>query len=83
MGGKGHGAPEQFLPYYLQGMIPLSYQLDDDANLAALRDNYVEYILSHQHGGGGSGGNGTAAAWLGPEVTSPRNYWSKYDMIEA
>ena len=75
MGGKGKD-PEQFLPYYLQGMIPLSYQLED-ANLVQLREQYIAYILANQ--------SSRADGWLGPPVESsdPHEYWSKYDMIEA
>eukprot|EP01050_Picozoa_sp_SAG11_P003016 SAG11_NODE_162_length_13962_cov_19.035562_5_plen_210_part_00 len=75
MGETGRD-PEQFLPYYLQGMIPLSYQVEDD-NLNQLREQYVAFILANQ--------TGRADGWLGPVVTSsdPHEYWSKYDMIEA
>ena len=75
MGEKGQD-PQQFLPYYLQGMIPLSYQLDD-ANLVRLREQYIAYILNNQ--------SSRADGWLGPPVKSsdPKEYWSKYNMIEA
>jgi hypothetical protein len=75
MGEKGRD-PQQFLPYYLQGMIPLSYQLDD-ANLVRLREQYIAYILANQ--------TSRTDGWLGPPVKSsdPKEYWSKYDMIEA
>ena len=54
----GNGAhPQQFMGYYLQGMIPLSYQLED-SNLIQIRERYVLYILDHQHSSG----------WLGPPV---------------
>lgn len=71
-----HGSePEQFLPYFLAGLIPLSYQLPGEAYLAELRDRYVSHILSVQSGGATNG-------WLGPAVgtsaTDSRNYWSKY-----
>ena len=36
--GRHQGSdPEQFLPYYMQGAVPLSYQLDDP-NLSKIRD---------------------------------------------
>jgi hypothetical protein len=75
MGEKGRD-PQQFLPYYLQGMIPLSYQVDD-SNLEALREEYIDFILANQ--------SGRTDGWLGPPVKSsdPHEYWSKYDMIEA
>eukprot|EP01052_Picozoa_sp_SAG31_P024999 SAG31_NODE_2164_length_6283_cov_2.762451_6_plen_467_part_00 len=76
-------SPAQYIPYYLNGLVPLSFQLDEPA-LTALRTAYVDYILSHQHRSG----------WLGHEV--PRNatapsavpgganeYWPKYLALSA
>jgi hypothetical protein len=81
--------PQQFMSYYLNGLIPLSHQVDD-AQLNALRERYVGYILDHQD---------AKTGWLGPPI--PRNatgfpnghclpgapmchdYWSKYLMVEA
>ena len=37
MNPSGGSMPEQFVPYYVNGLFPLSYQLDDP-NLNALRD---------------------------------------------
>ena len=75
MGGKGKD-PQQFLPYYLQGMVPLSYQIDD-TNLRELREQYIAFILANQ--------SSRADGWLGPSVSAsdPHEYWSKYDMIQA
>ena len=42
-------------PYWLDGMIPLVYLLDDRSKIAKVR-KYMEYILTHQHEDG----------WLGP-----------------
>ena len=57
-------------------MIPLSYQVND-SNLAALREEYVDFILANQ--------SARTDGWLGPPVkaTDPHEYWSKYDMIEV
>eukprot|EP00947_MAST-08B_sp_MAST-8B-sp1_P005884 g5884.t1 len=89
LGGSG-SQPHQFVPYYLNGLVPLSYQLPDDRNLATIRDRYVGYILAHQQL---SGGSGNESAWLGPDVPRhedlkqhdppAQNYWSKYFAIEA
>jgi uncharacterized protein len=43
-------------PYWLDGVIPLAFLLDDDA-LKAKVTRYVDYILTHQHEDG----------WLGPK----------------
>ena len=92
----GGSTPQQFVPYYLNGLIPLSYQLEDQpaavsAKLASIRDRYVAYILAHQQTSAGMG-------WLGPSIPrsttvregvvdprdSPaREYWSKYLAVEA
>ncbi|MBI2422969.1 MAG: glycoside hydrolase family 127 protein [Candidatus Hydrogenedentes bacterium] len=42
-------------PYWLDGLVPMAYLLDDDA-LKAKVVRWVEYILAHQHEDG----------WLGP-----------------
>eukprot|EP00911_Craspedida_sp_UC1_P002505 UC1_evm2s1861 len=70
--------PEQFIPYYLNGLFLLSYQVQD-TNLIALRERYVSHILSQQHIGP------DGAGWLGRNVTTdtPTNYWSKYDAVLA
>ena len=79
LGGRGT-QPHQFIPYYLNGLVPLSYQIQDD-NLVAIRERYLEYIFQLQ-------ANQTSG-WLGPEIprdaspTEARNYWSKYLAIEA
>ena len=75
--GREGGSPTQFLPYYLNGLVPLSYQVND-ANLAELRDKYMASILGGQNATGSP-----PAGWLGPEVDSPLEYWPKYLAIEA
>jgi len=75
--GRDGGSPTQFLPYYLNGLVPLSYQVND-ANLAELRDKYMASILGGQNATGSP-----PAGWLGPEVDSPLEYWPKYLAIEA
>ena len=42
-------------PYWLDGVIPLAYTLDDEALLAKVT-GYIDYIVEHQHEDG----------WLGP-----------------
>eukprot|EP00935_MAST-01C_sp_MAST-1C-sp1_P001190 g1190.t1 len=76
LGGKG-SEPEQFIPYYLNGLVPLSYQVEDE-NIASIRKHHVDYILQHQD---------NATGWLGKPVAnneaSAHNYWSKYLAIQA
>jgi hypothetical protein len=83
LGTKG-SEPEQFIPYYINGLFPLSFQIDDP-NLSALRDRYVEYILGHQNV---TGPPGNESGWLGPPITAAsgvnaHNYWSKYLAVQA
>ena len=70
--------PTQFVPYYINGLIPLSYQLPEDENLQALRDLYMTTIIKNQNLSGSP-----AAGWLGPHVGSALEYWPKYLAVEA
>lgn len=59
-------------PYWLDGLIPLAFVLDDDA-LKEKAVRYVDYILTHQHEDG----------WLGPRamiVASGRPEDARYDL---
>ncbi len=76
-------APAQYIPYYLNGLVPLSFQLDDP-HLTALRTSYIDYILAHQHP---SGWLGHAVPW---NATAPsavphgvNEYWPKYLAVNA
>ena len=71
-GGKGNAPPEQYVPYYLNGLVPLSYQV---GGLDATRDAMVAAILDAQ-------ANATAG-WLGPPVANARDYFTKYPAVEA
>ena len=65
-GGGEHGAAGgEFVPYYIRGLMPLSFQVEDD-NILALRDRYTSYILDHQNITDGAG-------WLGPEIPRDEN----------
>ena len=79
LGGKGT-EPHQYVPYLLNGLVPLSYQVDD-SNLAALRERYLGFILeAHRN---------SSTGWLGPDIPKQAdtgeafNYWSKYVAVEA
>jgi hypothetical protein len=59
-------------PYWLDGVIPLAYTLDDAA-LKAKVERYVDYIMAHQHEDG----------WLGPRTmvaASGRSAEPRYDL---
>ena len=76
-----HQNPDQYMGYYLQGLVPLSYQLPDDANLAAIRDRYLTQILANQNKSGSHG-------WLGPPPSNTSSdgaiaFWDFYPFVQA
>jgi hypothetical protein len=54
IGGTAEGWER--VPYWLDGVVPLAYLLDDET-LQAKVGRYVDYILEHQHETAGSGPN--------------------------
>ena len=67
IGGNAEGWER--MPYWLDGVIPLAW-LIDDAPLKARITAYMDYILAHQHEDG----------WLGPRVEEKReaaDLWSQ------
>jgi hypothetical protein len=86
---KGGGQPHQFIPYFINGLFPLSYQVEN-ANIIAWRKRYVDFIISHQNITDTPDG---ACGWLGPPIARgedpnqhnppAHNYWSKYLAIQA
>jgi hypothetical protein len=79
------GKPHQFIPYFINGLFPLSYQVEDE-NIAAWRKRYVDFIISHQN-------TTNECGWLGPPIARTENpnqhdppahnYWSKYLAVQA
>ena len=79
--------PHQFVPYYINGLVPLSYQVDD-ANIRAVRDRYLEHILAAAEKKNVTADGGR---WLGrdiprgenPTARQPEacNYWSMYPAV--
>ena len=73
IGGKADGGLHERTPYWLNGFVPLAFQLNDQ-KLLDLVQQYVTYILDHQSDNG----------WLGPDDSKDGNaYWSKYPMLFA
>ena len=73
IGGNGDTFLHERTPYWLNGFIPLAYQLGD-SDLIGLVNKYVDYILTNQKKDG----------WLGPDDSLDGNmYWSKYPMLLA
>ena len=75
IGGKGDTGLHERTPYWLNGFVPLAFQLErDNLDLLAQVHKYLDYILSHQ----------SADGWLGPEDDKDGNmYWSKFPMLFA
>lgn len=75
IGGKAEGWER--VPYWLDGMVPLAYLLDDAALKAKVK-RYVDYILEHQRDDG----------WLGPLGDNDKNHkaydpWPLFPLFKA
>ena len=74
IGGNSDPGPiHENVPYWLNGIVPLAYQLGD-ARLIDYVHKYFDYILSHQ----------TEEGWVGPDDVEDGNmYWSKFPLLLA
>ncbi|WP_165234873.1 beta-L-arabinofuranosidase domain-containing protein [Aquisphaera insulae] len=74
IGGKSEGWER--VPYWLDGLVPLAYLLDDAA-LQAKAKRFIDYILDHQHPDG----------WLGPIGDTaghqPYDAWPLFPLLKA
>jgi hypothetical protein len=74
IGGKAEGWER--VPYWLDGLVPLAWQLDDP-RLQAKCKKYIDYILEHQHPDG----------WLGPigdtQKHRPYDVWPLFPLLKA
>jgi hypothetical protein len=73
LGGKAEGWERA--PYWLDGIVPLAYLLDDDA-LKAKAQRFIDYVLDHQAPDG----------WLGPVSDGkhpPYDPWPLYVLFKA
>jgi hypothetical protein len=74
-GGKAEGWERA--PYWLDGIVPLAYLLDDDA-LKAKAKRFIDYVLDHQQNDG----------WLGPVGDNDPNHkpydpWPLFVLLKA
>jgi hypothetical protein len=73
-GGKAEGWER--VPYWLDGVVPLAYVLDDAALKAKVK-RAIDYILDHQHADG----------WLGPlgdsQKHKPYDVWPVFPLLKA
>ena len=72
IGGNSDPGLHEDTPYWLNGFLPLAYQLND-YNLIQSVEKYVKYILDHQMESG----------WLGPgdNPSDGNRYWSRYNVM--
>jgi len=68
LGGRGEGWERG--PYYLDGLVPLAYLLDDPALMAKVNQR-VNWVLTHQGADG----------WLGPDRN--RDWWPNMVLLKA
>lgn len=61
-------------PYWLDGVIPLAYLLDD-TGLKEKVTRYIEYIITHQHDDG----------WIGPKTDDDERYdlWAHFLILKG
>lgn len=57
-------------PYWVNGMLPLAYQLEDERLLKDVR-HFMDYVLAHQQEDG----------WIGP--TEPKMLWTRMLILHA
>jgi uncharacterized protein len=73
-GGSAEGWER--VPYWLDGIVPLAYLLDDDALKTKVK-KAIDYILDHQHPDG----------WLGPlgdlQKHQPYDVWPLFPLFKA
>ncbi|KAL8671022.1 MAG: hypothetical protein Q9168_004454 [Polycauliona sp. 1 TL-2023] len=70
LGGQSEYSPlNEGIPYWLNGLVPLAYGLDDD-RLKSQTGQVVDYILDHQQSDG----------WLGPEAPADRDIWGRFPL---
>ena len=72
IGGRADGGLHERAPYWLNGLVPASY-LTGDANLVALREQYLGYIMDHQD----------ASGWIGPDdmPKDGNQYWGRMNIV--
>lgn len=72
IGGTHDGGLHERTPYWLNGLVPLSY-LTGDANLESQRDAYLDYIVAHQD----------ASGWIGPDdlAHDGNQYWGRMNIL--
>lgn len=68
-GDSEYSVLNEGLPYWLNGLVPLAYGLDDD-RLRNQTAQVIDYVLTHQQSDG----------WLGPEAPQNRDIWGRFPL---
>ena len=73
IGGGADGGLHERTPYWLNGLVPLSYLTTGNANLSSLRDSYLGYVMGHQ----------AASGWIGIDdmPTDGNQYWGRFNVV--
>jgi hypothetical protein len=73
-GGSEYSYLNEGFPYWLNGIVPLAYSLDDPRLKHKIKET-VQYVIDHQAEDG----------WLGPEAKDSglRNLWARYPLLIA
>ena len=77
-GDSDLGPSYERAPYWLQGVVQLAHQLNDDRLLTTIQ-GYIDYALEH------AGNTTENLGWLGPDLSKDdsRMYWGKYPFLRA
>ncbi|KAJ8090384.1 hypothetical protein PM082_018980 [Marasmius tenuissimus] len=70
-GNDDYSALNEAGSYWLNGVVPAAFQLNDQRLLSAV-NSWIDYIIQHQ----------AADGWLGP-TSSPRVLWGRYPALLA
>jgi len=74
MGGTDDTGLHEDTPYWLNGFLPLAYQLGSEVNISTA-EKYVMYVLDNQ----------AANGWLGPDDNQQdgNHYWGVFNIINV
>lgn len=72
IGGKADGGLHERTPYWLNGLVPLSY-LTNDPNLVAQRTKYLDFIITNQ----------APSGWIGIDdmAKDGNQYWGRMNIV--
>ena len=69
-GSSEYSVLNEGFPYWLNGLVPLAYGLNDTRLILQVQDA-SDYVLNHQQPDG----------WLGPELVGERDLWARFPLF--